>query len=89
MVSVKIPTPLRRFTDQQGNVQIEGETVIDIIANLEKSYPGIKKRLLDESGKIRKFINIYVGEEDIRFLQQEQTKVEGKEISIVPSIAGG
>lgn len=89
MVSVKIPTPLRRFTNQEGTVQADGETVIEIIDNLEKNYPGIKKRLIDETGKIRKFINIYVGDEDIRFLQHEETKAEGKEISIVPAIAGG
>ncbi len=89
MVNVKIPTPLRKLTGQQGEVQIEGNTVIEIIENLEKKHPGIKKRLLDETGKIRKFINIYVGDEDIRFLQKEETKVEGKEVSIVPAIAGG
>ena len=89
MVNVKIPTPLRKFTNQEGTVETEGDTVKDIIENLEKKHPGIKKRLLDDTGKIRKFINIYVGDEDIRFLQKEETKVEGKEISIVPSIAGG
>jgi len=89
MVNVKIPTPLRRFTDQKAEVEIEGDTVKDIIENLEKKCPGIKKRVLDDDGKIRKFINIYVGDEDIRFLQKDDTKVEGKEVSIVPSIAGG
>lgn len=89
MVNVKIPTPLRKFTDQKGTVEIEGNTVKDIIENLEKKHPGIKKRILDETGKIRKFVNIYVGDEDIRFLQKEETKVEGKEVSIVPAIAGG
>lgn len=89
MVNVKIPTPLRKFTDQKGEVDIEGDTVNDIISNLEKKHPGIQKRLLDETGKIRKFINIYVGDEDIRFLKKEDTKVEGKEVTIVPSIAGG
>jgi len=89
MVKVKIPTVLRKFTNQQGEVQVDGNTVIEIIDSLEKNYPGIGKRLLDDNGKIRKFINIYVGDEDIRFLQKEQTKVEGKELSIVPAIAGG
>lgn len=89
MVNVKIPTPLRKFTNQLGEVEVNGSRVTEIIDNLEKKYPGIKKRLLDETGKIRKFINIYVGEEDIRFLQKEQTKIEGKEVTIVPSIAGG
>ena len=70
-------------------MQAEGDTVIGVIESLEKSYPGIKKRLLDDNGEIRKFINIYVGEEDIRFLKGKETKTEGKEISIVPAIAGG
>ena len=90
MVYVKIPTPLRKFTKEQGTVEADGETVSEIIENLEKAYPGIKKRLLDEKGEIRKFINIYVDEEDIRFLQGKNTKTEGKkEITIVPAIAGG
>ena len=90
MVNVKIPTPLRKFTKEQGTVEADGETVSEIIENLEKAYPGIKKRLLDEKGEIRKFINIYVDEEDIRFLQGKVTKLKGKkEITIVPAIAGG
>ena len=89
MVNIKIPTPLRKFTNQEGEVQADGDTIIELIENLEIKYPGIKQRLLDETGKIRKFINIYVGDEDIRFLQKEATKVEGKEITIVPAIAGG
>lgn len=89
MVNIKIPTPLRKFTNQQGEVQVDGNTVSDIIDSLEKNHPGIKKRLLDEHGKVRKFINIYVGDEDIRFLQKEETKVDGKDITIVPAIAGG
>ena len=89
MVNVKIPTPLRRFTNQQGEVQTKGNTVKELIANLEKDFPGVGQRLLDEKGEIRKFINIYVGEEDIRFLQGKETKINGKEVSIIPSIAGG
>ena len=89
MVNIKIPTPLRKFTNQEGEVQAEGDTIIELIENLGIKYPGIKQKLLDETGKIRKFINIYVGDEDIRFLQKEATKVEGKEITIVPAIAGG
>ncbi len=89
MVNVKIPTPLRKFTNQQGEIQAQGNTIIELIENLEKDFPGIKQRLLDEKGEIRKFINIYVGEEDIRFLQGKETKIEGKEVFIVPSIAGG
>lgn len=90
MVNVKIPTPLRKITKNQGEVVAEGDTVIALIDNLEKKYPGIKKRLLDEKGEIRKFINIYIDEEDIRFLQGKNTKIKGKkEITIVPAIAGG
>ena len=89
MVNVKIPTPLRKLTNEQSTVEAEGETIHELIDELEKKHPGIKKRLLDEKGEIRKFINIYVGEEDIRFLKGKETKIEGKEVSIVPSIAGG
>tara|TARA_Y100000310_G_C20491866_1_gene719649 strand:+ start:533 stop:802 length:270 start_codon:yes stop_codon:yes gene_type:complete len=89
MANVKIPTPLRRFTNEEGEVQVDGNNIIELIENLEKNYPGMKKRLLDEEGKVRKFINIYVGDEDIRFLQKEETKIDGKDINIVPSIAGG
>ncbi len=90
MTNVKIPTPLRKFTKDQGTVEADGETVAELIEDLEKNYPGIKKRLLDEKGEIRKFINIYADEEDIRFLQGKATKTKDKkEITIVPAIAGG
>lgn len=89
MVNVKIPTPLRKYTNEQSTVEADGETIQELIEELDKKHAGIKKRLLDEKGEIRKFINIYVGEEDIRFLQGKETKIEGKEVSIVPSIAGG
>ena len=90
MTSVKIPTPLRKFTNNIGDVEIDGDTVKELIDNLDKKYPGIKQRLCDENGTIRKYINIYVGDEDIRFLQGEKTKIENnKEVIIVPAIAGG
>lgn len=89
MVKIKIPTVLRKFTNQESEVEVEGEKVSELVETLEKKYPGVKKRLLGDDGKVRKFINIYVGDEDIRFLQHEETKVEDKEVSIVPSIAGG
>ena len=90
MAKVKIPTPLRKFTNQQGEVEAEGHNIIALIENLEKRYPGIKKRLVDDENKVRKFINIYVGEEDIRFLKKEETEIkEGDEVNIVPAIAGG
>ena len=90
MAKVKIPTPLRKFTNNESEITVEGSTVKELIENLEKSYPGIKKRLCDESGGIRKFINIYVGEDDIRFLKKEETELKkDSEVNIVPAIAGG
>ncbi len=90
MVNVKIPTPLRKFTEDKGIVKVNGETVNGVIEDLEKKYPGIKGRLMDNDGEIKKFINIYVGDEDIRFLQGKNTKIKNnEEITIVPSIAGG
>jgi len=89
-VLVRIPTPLQRLTNGQGEVQAEGATVDDLLADLERSYPGIKERLCDESGKLRRFVNVFVNEEDIRFLQGDQTPVKaGDEVSIIPAIAGG
>ncbi|HWR89964.1 MAG TPA: MoaD/ThiS family protein [Dissulfurispiraceae bacterium] len=88
-VIVRIPTPLQRLT--QGKEDVEGKpgTVIDMILDLDARYPGIAERIT-ESNKVRRFVNIYVNEEDIRFLQAEQTVVkDGDEISIVPAIAGG
>lgn len=86
---VRIPTPLRTLTQGKDEVSASGDTVADVIADLEKSYPGIRDRLLDEKG-VRRFVNIYVGEEDIRFLEGLKTQLKGGEqISIVPAIAGG
>jgi len=89
-IKVRIPTPLMRLTDNQSEVSAEGETISDIINNLEKQFNGIKDRICEESGAPRRFINIYVNEEDIRFLEGEKTAVkDGDEISIIPAIAGG
>ncbi len=88
-VKVRIPTPLQRLT--QGKEEVEGVagTIINLVADLEKKYPGISERI-SEGGKIRRFVNIYVNEEDIRFLSAENTTVkDGDEVSIVPAIAGG
>lgn len=88
-VKVRIPTPLQRLTG--GNEEVEGRagTVIELINDLENRHPGIAERI-SEGGKVRRFVNIYVNEEDIRFLQAEQTVVkDGDEVSIVPAIAGG
>jgi molybdopterin synthase sulfur carrier subunit len=87
--TVRIPTPLRTLTGGNDEVKAAGATVAAVIDDLEKSHPGIKDRLLDEKG-VRRFINIYVGEEDIRFLEGLKTELKGGEqISIVPAIAGG
>ncbi len=88
-VKVRIPTPLQRLT--QGKEEVEGisGTVIEIVKDLDKRFPGIGERISD-AGKIRRFVNIYVNEEDIRFLKGEDTAVkDGDEVSIVPAIAGG
>ena len=89
-IKVRIPTPLMKLTDNQSEVSAEGETISDIINNLENQFNGIKERICDESGAPRRFINIYINEEDIRFLEGEKTVVkDGDEISIIPAIAGG
>ena len=89
-VKVLIPTPLRKLTQDQAEVSVEGATIQQLIDAMGASYPGLKDRLCDEQGKIRRFVNIYLNEEDIRFLQGEATAVkEGDNVSIVPAIAGG
>ena len=88
-ITVRIPTPLRSLTQGKDEVQASGKTVRDIIEDLEKSYPGLRERLLDDKG-VRRFVNIYQNEEDIRFLDSLDTAVkDGDSISIVPAIAGG
>ena len=88
-IKVRIPTPLQKLTGQ-GEVQVQAGDIKDLIAQLEKNFPGMKDRICDESGKVRRFVNVYLNEEDIRFLNQEETKLkDGDEISIVPAIAGG
>jgi len=88
-VTVRIPTPLRTLTGGEEQVQADGSTVQQVIENLEKRHPGIRDRLLDEKG-VRRFVNIYVGDEDIRFLDGLSTALKGgEEVSIVPAIAGG
>lgn len=89
-VRVRIPTPLRRYTNGQEEVAASGATVGLVIEDLERNHPGIKERLCDESGKVRRFVNIYINGDDIRFLDSLDTAVkDGDEISIVPAIAGG
>jgi len=89
-VLVRIPTPLRSLTKGQAEVQVDAANVGDLIHGLEKEYPGMKERLVDESGEVRRFINFYINEEDVRFLQGSKTELKaGDQVSIVPAIAGG
>jgi molybdopterin synthase sulfur carrier subunit len=89
-VIVRIPTPLRKITADQDRVSADGASVAECINSLEVSYPGLKERLCDESGEIRRFVNIYVNGEDVRFLQGLATPLkDGDEVSIVPAVAGG
>jgi len=89
-VNVRIPTPLRKLTNEQELVQVEAKTISEAIAQLQQRYPGIQERLVDEKGEVRRFVNVYVNEEDIRFLQNQDTALkDGDEISIIPAIAGG
>ncbi len=90
MIKVRIPTPLRPLTKGQGEVQAQAGSVLEMIDTLNSAHPGIKDRLCDETGELRRFVNIYVNEEDIRFLKGKETSLkDGDEVSIVPAIAGG
>jgi molybdopterin synthase sulfur carrier subunit len=89
-VRVRVPTPLRRFTSGNGEVTAAGASLKDVINDLENRHPGMRDRLLDEKGEIRRFVNIYVNGDDVRFLDQLNSAVkDGDDISIVPAIAGG
>jgi molybdopterin converting factor small subunit len=90
MATIIIPTPLRKFTNNSARVNINGNNVKGVVDELTLNYPDLKKHLLDEQGNIRSFINLFVGDEDIRNLQQDQTPIkEETVVSIVPAIAGG
>lgn len=89
-VKVRVPTPLQKLTGDKSEVSAEGKNIKEVIDNMEANYPGIKERLYSEDGELRKFINIYINEEDIRFLQSDDTEVNDNDvISIIPAIAGG
>jgi sulfur-carrier protein len=89
-VLVRIPTPLRRHTGGTGEVHAKGKDVGEVVADLDRQFPGIRERLCDETGDFRKFINVYVNQEDVRFLQGLESQLkDGDEVSIVPAIAGG
>ena len=90
MVVVRIPTPLRKYADGQAEVKVEGANVREAFDRLETSCSGIKAKVFDESGEVRRFINVFVNGDDIRYLQGPDTAIqEGDELSIVPAIAGG
>jgi molybdopterin synthase sulfur carrier subunit len=90
MIQVRIPTPLRKYTGGAEAVDADGATVAALVSDLDKRHPGIKERICDESGAVRRFVNIFVNGEDIRFLQNLDTALKaGDEVSVVPAIAGG
>lgn len=89
-VMVRIPGPLRKITDGADKVEMEGENLGELIGALEEQYPGMKERLLDENGELRYFVNLYLNNEDVRFLDGLDTPTKsGDELSIVPAVAGG
>jgi sulfur-carrier protein len=89
-VSVRIPTILRTYTDGQSEVSADGATLAEVLDSLESSYPGIKGRIVDEQGAIRRFVNVYVGNDDVRFLEALDTSTpEGAQVSVIPAVAGG
>ena len=89
-VLVRIPTPLRSVAGGHAEVHAKGDTVADVVDDLERQFPGLRERLVDDGGELRRFINVYVNEEDVRFLQGRTTALkDGDEVSIVPAIAGG
>ncbi len=90
MPKVRIPTQLRELSGGTSEVSVEGDTVGDVLASLDAVHPGFKDRLFDDSGKLRRFVNVFVADEDVRFLDGLDTKVtEGQTVSIVPAVAGG
>jgi sulfur-carrier protein len=89
-VSVRIPTILRSYTGGESEVAADGATVIDLLDSLDSAYPGIRARILDDEGKIRRFVNVYVGNDDVRFLDGLDTGLaDGAQVSIIPAVAGG
>ena len=89
-IKVRIPTPLQKLTREQAEVSVSAGSIRDLIDELDRNYPGVKSRICDESGNIRRFVNVFLNEEDIRFLDKEKPSLkDGDEVSIVPAIAGG
>lgn len=89
-INVRIPTPLRKLTQNRDTVEATGATVSAVMDDLERQFPGLKERLCDQHGELRRFVNIYLNDEDIRFAQGRQTAVkDSDELAIIPAIAGG
>lgn len=89
-VKVRIPTPLRKITNDQEEVEANGGNISEIIADLEANYPGLKERICEDDGSLRRFVNLYLNDEDIRFKENMETALnDGDELSIIPAIAGG
>jgi sulfur-carrier protein len=90
MAQVRIPTPLRKYTQGKDEVEVTGSSVREVIDNLEATYPGIRERICDDKGAVRRFVNVFVADEDIRFLDNLDTQVAaGDAVDIIPAIAGG
>lgn len=90
MAKILIPTPLRQYAEKNNSVEVSGSTVGEALANLTTQFPDLRKNLYNDEGKLRSFVNVYVNDEDIRYLQKDATAIaDGDTISIVPSIAGG
>jgi sulfur-carrier protein len=89
-VSVRVPTILRTYTGGESEVSADGATLSELLESLDSSFPGIKGRIVDEQGQIRRFVNVYVGNDDVRFLDGLDTKLSGDaKVSIIPAVAGG
>ena len=89
-VVIRIPTPLQKMTNNQATVELDVSNIVELLDRLEADFPGIRSRLCDENGALRRFVNFYVNDEDIRFLENEKTPLkDGDEVSIIPAIAGG
>ena len=90
MATIRIPTPLRKFTNGADSIEVDGSNVREILNALENNHPGIRERICDNSGQVRRFVNVFVSDEDIRFLDNLDTPIKpGDEVSIIPAIAGG
>ena len=89
-VTIRIPTTMRPISGGSSSVQVEGVTLADVLANLETAHPGFRERLFDDTGALRKFVNVFVADDDVRYLEGVDTKVpDGETVSIIPAVAGG